>query len=334
MCGRPNPQRYLLTVAELGEPIPKCPRRLWMTKVSDVALVWAKKCDCWRACEVAGLGAIRLAVEVLAADRLMLGAWQTLLVQWGSNTTCSTAGSWMLICRARFRRDGLHRNRPRLLAYDVGRSRFDERVWATEAEGLLSDGRYKVGGTLIEVVTTLKSFRPKEGRHLQTTIWATQVWISAVCWNRDTPPARRGPRGAPAGQGVVQGGLAHVPGPCPVEDRNGLLMDLTVGTADRDAVLELLDGLQERAYRPRTLGTDRGYDSKDCVRDIRARRVTPHVARKKHLTIDGRTTRHTGYAVNLRLRKRVEVVFGWMKTVGDLQHTRYRGVDRTGWAGY
>ncbi|MYC61809.1 MAG: transposase [Caldilineaceae bacterium SB0661_bin_34] len=111
-------------------------------------------------------------------------------------------------------------------------------------------------------------------------------------------------------------------------------MDLTVSTAEREAVLELLDGLQERAYRPRTLGADRGYDSKDCVRDIRARRVTPHVTRKKHLTIDGRTTRHTGYAVNLRLRKRVEVVFGWMKTVGDLQRTRYRGVDRTGWVGY
>jgi len=70
------------------------------------------------------------------------------------------------------------------------------------------------------------------------------------------------------------------------------------------------------------------------VRDIRARRVTPHVAQKQYSAIDGRTTRHAGYAVSLRLCKRVEEVFGWMKTVGGLRRTRYRGVDRTGLAGY
>ncbi len=69
--------------------------------------------------------------------------------------------------------------------------------------------------------------------------------------------------------------------------------------------------------------------------DIRARRVTPHVARKKkHSVLDGRTTRHAGYAVSLRIRKRVEEVFGWMKTVGDFRRTRYRGLERTGLAGY
>ena len=123
------------------------------------------------------------------------------------------------------------------------------------------------------------------------------------------------------------------------ENRHGLLMDFTIsqatGTAERDAVPELLDGVRERGYRPRTLGADRGYDTKDCVRDIRARRVPPHVAqKKKHSAIDGRTTRPAGYAVSLRIRKRVEEVFGWMKTVGGLRRTRYRGVARTGLAGY
>ena len=103
------------------------------------------------------------------------------------------------------------------------------------------------------------------------------------------------------------------------------------GTAARDAV----PALRERGYRPRTLGADRGYGIQDCVGDIRARRVTPHGARKKkHSAIDGRTTRHAGYAVSLRLRKRVEEVFGWMKTVGGFRRTRYRGVERTGLAGY
>ena len=91
-------------------------------------------------------------------------------------------------------------------------------------------------------------------------------------------------------------------------------MDFTVspatGTAERDAVPELLDGVRERGYRPRTLGADRGYDTKDCVRDMRARRVTPHVAPKKQYSaINGRTTRHAGYAVSLRIR-RAEEVFG------------------------
>ena len=62
--------------------------------------------------------------------------------------------------------------------------------------------------------------------------------------------------------------------------------------------------------------------------------MTPHVAQKKHSAIDDRTTRHAGYGVSLRLRKRVEEVCGWMKTVGGLRRTRYRRVERTGLAGY
>ena len=77
-----------------------------------------------------------------------------------------------------------------------------------------------------------------------------------------------------------------------------------------------------------TLGADRGYDTKDCVKDIRAQRMTPHVAQKKHSAIDGRTTRHAGHGVSLRLRKRVEEACGRMKTVGGLRRTRYRGVAR------
>ena len=116
-------------------------------------------------------------------------------------------------------------------------------------------------------------------------------------------------------------------------------MDFTVslatGTTERDAVPEFLDGVRKRDYRPRTLGADRGYDTRDCVKAIRSRRVTPHVAqKKKHSTIDGRTTRHADYAVSPRIRKRAEEVFGWMKTVGGLRRTRYRGVARTGLAGY
>jgi IS5 family transposase len=92
-----------------------------------------------------------------------------------------------------------------------------------------------------------------------------------------------------------------------------------------------------RPSHGKTLGADKGYDTWDCVADQRERGVTPHVARntsRRRSAIDGRTTRHSGYAVSQRIRKRVEEIFGWMKTVGGFRRTRYRGVDRTGLAGY
>ena len=99
----------------------------------------------------------------------------------------------------------------------------------------------------------------------------------------------------------------------------------------------LLDRAGERHFKPRTLGADKGYDTRDCVADLRRRGVTPHVAqvtKGRPSAIDGRTTRHAGYAVSRRIPKRVEEIFGWMKTVGGFQRTRYRGLDCTGLAGY
>ena len=121
--------------------------------------------------------------------------------------------------------------------------------------------------------------------------------------------------------------------------RNGLLVDFLVseatGTAERDAVPVLLAGARERGFHPRTLGGDKGYDTRGCVGAMRARGVTPHVAQNtsgRSSAIDGRTTRRRGYALSQRLRKRVEEIFGWMKT--GFRRTRYRGLDRMGLAGY
>ena len=123
-----------------------------------------------------------------------------------------------------------------------------------------------------------------------------------------------------------------------MENRNGLLMDFVVsgatGTAERDAVPVMLDDARQRGFRPKTLGGDRGYDTRQCVKDMRNLGVTPHVAQRVHSAIDGRTTRHSGYGVSQKIRKRVEEIFGWMKTVGGFRRTRYRGVERTGLAGY
>ena len=123
-----------------------------------------------------------------------------------------------------------------------------------------------------------------------------------------------------------------------MENGNGLLMDFLVsrvtGTAEREAVPVMLDDARQRGYRPSTLGADKGYDTRKCVRAMRNRGVTSHVARRRHSAIDGRTTRHAGYRASQKVRKRVEEVFGWMKTVGGFRRTRYRGVERTGLSGY
>jgi IS5 family transposase len=99
----------------------------------------------------------------------------------------------------------------------------------------------------------------------------------------------------------------------------------------------LIEQARERGFHPRTLAADKGYDTRDCVADLRERQVTPHVTQNtsgRRSAIDRRTTRHSGYAMSQRIRKRVEEIFGWMKTVGGFRRTRYRGLERTQLAGY
>ena len=126
--------------------------------------------------------------------------------------------------------------------------------------------------------------------------------------------------------------LGHVT----MENRNGLAVNVRVtratGTAEREAALDMLDDLPGRNQI--TVGADKAYDTKAFIRESRRRKVTPHVAqnnKNRRSAIDQRTTRHPGYAVSQRKRKRVEEIFGWLKTVGMLRKTRHRGVDRVGW---
>ena len=121
-----------------------------------------------------------------------------------------------------------------------------------------------------------------------------------------------------------------------MENRNGLAVDAQVtaatGTAEREAALSMAESLPERARR-RTMGCDKAYDAKDFAEELREANVTPHIAQQTHRTsaIDERTTRHAGYEVSQRKRKRVEEIFGWLKTVGLMRKTHFRGRDRVGW---
>ncbi len=122
-----------------------------------------------------------------------------------------------------------------------------------------------------------------------------------------------------------------------MENRNGLLVDLQVtpatGTAETEAAEAMLKRQARKRIRPKTLGGDKWYDKRGFVTMLRGREITPHVAqnteRKGGSAIDGRTTRHVGYSLSQRFRKKVEEIFGWVKVVGGFRRTRFKGVHRT-----
>jgi IS5 family transposase len=123
-----------------------------------------------------------------------------------------------------------------------------------------------------------------------------------------------------------------------MENRNALVVDACLtqagGHAERVAALHMIE---LRADRPHaiTLGADKGYDVEDFVNEVRSMRVRPHVAQNtngRSSAIEGRTTRHCGYAVSQRIRKQIEEAFGWMKTIAGQDKTKFRGRERVGWA--
>src|SRR5690606_33609442 len=121
-------------------------------------------------------------------------------------------------------------------------------------------------------------------------------------------------------------------------NRCGLVVDACLtpasGRAEREAALAMIEPYADRPVAI-TLGADKGYDAEDFVNELRSMRVTPHVAqnvRGRKSAIDGRTTRHSGYAASLRIRKRIEEAFGWIKIIARQEKTRFRGLDRVEWA--
>ena len=246
----------------------------------------------------------------------------------------------------------LTKNRERLLKHRVGQALFDEVVLEADRRGLLSDEHFTVDGTLIEAAASLKSFKPKDGDPPKTTDddpgnpsvdFHGERRSNATHQSTTDPEALLLRKGKGKEAKLVF--MAHAL----MENRHGMLVDFqttqATGTAERDIVPVLVDQAKERGFHPKTLGGDKGYDTGDCVAVLRRRGVTPHVAQNtngRSSAIDGRTTRHPGYAISQRIRKRVEEIFGWMKhvlseaegTVGGFRRTRYKGLDRTGLAGY
>ena len=236
------------------------------------------------------------------------------------------------------------KNRGRLLEHAVGQRLFDTVVQQAHEQGLLSDEHFTVDGTLIEACASLKSFhrRDDDPPPPPDDPGNPSVDFHGERRSNQTHQSTTDPEARLLRKGQGKEAKLSFMGHALMENRNGFLVDFQMsqatGTAERDAVPDLLDAAVARGFHPETGGSDKNYDTAECVADQRVRGVTPHVAqntsRKGGSAIDGRTTRHPGYAVSQRIRQRVEEIFGWMKTVGGFRRTRYRGLEVTSLAGY
>jgi transposase len=236
------------------------------------------------------------------------------------------------------------KNRQRLLKHEVAQRFFDEVVRQAAGLGLLSDEHFTVDGTLIDAAASLKSFRPKDGPPSSSPPddpGNPTVNFHGQRRSNATHQSTTDPEALLAKKGKGKEARLSFMGHALRENRNGLVVDFQLtqatGTAERDMAPRLVDEARERGFHPRPLAADKSYDTRDCVAELRQRQVTPHVAQNttgRRSAIDQRTTRHVGYAISQCIRKRVEEIFGWMKTVGGFRRTRYRGLERTRLAGY
>jgi IS5 family transposase len=233
------------------------------------------------------------------------------------------------------------KNRDRLLEGDIAAKFLSAILVQPRVKRLLSTDHFSVDGTLVEAWASMKSVKPKDGsgappaggggRNAEADFHGEKRTneTQASATDPDARLYRKG-KGKEAKLCFMGHGL--------MENRHGLLVDACLteagGHAERVAALHMIE---PRADRPRaiTLGADKAYDTKDFVNELRSMRVTPHVAQNtsgRSSAIDGRTTRHAGYGVSLRIRKQIEEAFGWIKTIAGQDKTKFRGRDRVGWA--
>lgn len=226
------------------------------------------------------------------------------------------------------------KNRQRLLEHDVARQFFQAVIEEAKQRELLSEEHFTVDGTLLEAWASMKSVQPKEdeGGPPQRGFKNPDVDFRGEKRSNETHASRTDPEALLMRKGPGKETKLCFAGHVLMENRNGLIVDIDLtqatGRAEREAALRMLDRLPRRKRRL-TLGADKGYDTRDFVQDLRQRKVTPHVSQNQNgrrSAIDGRTTSHGGYKVSQRIRKRVEEIFGWAKTIGGGDKLRYIGL--------
>lgn len=257
------------------------------------------------------------------------------------------------------------KNRDRLLTTDIARQLLAAILADKAVKPLLSDEHFSVDGTLIQAWASMKSFQPKEeaggaeppaggdaggdgaapasaASHDATTPAAevpsagrnAEVDFHGQKRSNQTHASRTDPQARLYRKGSGKEAKLCFMGHALMENRSGLIVEACLteasGHAERVAALAMIEPRADRPDRI-TLGADKGYDTEDFVNELRSMSVTPHVAAKvTGSAVDGRTTRHAGYATSQRIRKRIEEAFGWSKTIGPAARTMLRGLERVG----
>jgi hypothetical protein len=230
------------------------------------------------------------------------------------------------------------KNRQRLLAGDIARAFFERVLAQARQQGVLSDEHFTVDGTLIEAWASLKSFKRKDtkGTPPPDDPGNPTVNFHGERRSNETHASTTDPDARLFRKGNSHEAKLYYQGHVLMENRHGLAVAGCVtratGRGERAGALELLGALEPRGRV--TLGADKAYDTRDFVQAVRLLQVTPHVAQNttaRASAIDERTTRHAGYEISQQKRKRIEEIFGWLKTIGLLRKTRHRGRARVGW---
>jgi len=229
------------------------------------------------------------------------------------------------------------KNRERLLGGRIVQEFFGQVIEQARSRCLLSDEHFTVDGTLMEAWAGHKSFKPKNSKPGKppddpgnpTVDFTGQKRSNETHSSTTDPDARLYRKSFGTESKLCYSG--HVL----MDNRHGLALDVRLTEAnsrsEREAALDMVAALP--GLKHRTVGADKAYDVREFVNLLRVINITPHVAAKKpgYTALDGRTTRHPGYLVSQRKRKRVEEIFGWLKTIGLMRKTRHRGKDRVGW---
>ena len=228
-------------------------------------------------------------------------------------------------------------NQERLISSDIAKEFLTMILKQANESELLSTEHFTVDGTLIEAWASIKSFRPKdeqepptkEGRNDAVDFHGKKLKNETHGSTTD-PDSRLFKKGK--GKEAKLSYMGHVL----MENRNGLIVDTRLshatGTAEREGAAEMVREITKN--KRITVGGDKNYDTAEFVETMRVMKATPHVAqnnKRRASAIDGRTTRHEGYSISQKIRKRIEEVFGWMKTVGNFQKVKYRGREKVSW---
>ena len=228
------------------------------------------------------------------------------------------------------------RLRERLVETDVAQRFFDEVVKAARRAGLLVDEHFTVDGTLIEAWASLKSIRPKDGPPPPSGgDGSGMVDFKGERRTNATHESSTDPEAKLMRKGNGQPAKLSYGGHALMDNRFGLCVDLAVSdsrTHETVVAREMLARQRRKHRHPRTLGADKGYCTRGFIEHLRAQRIAPHIARiegRRTPGLDARTTRHESYRQSQRKRKRVEEIFGWLKTVGGLRKSRFIGMAKT-----